>query len=329
MAKINILIPDVVRPPADIEQAVFGSEVDIHVAEATANEHIADDVWQNCDAVLAFDKCVYDKNLIPMLKKCKVIVRVGVGYDNVDLIETKKNNIVVCNIPDYGTGEVADHTMAFLLSIARDIPQFSENVKKRTWIRKSPIPFRLSGKILGIVGLGRIGTAVALRAKAFGLKVIFYDPYKQDGYDKALGIERVNELSDLASLSDVVSLHVPLTQETTGMINADFFNQGKPGMVLINTARGAVVDLNALYRAMKDNQVKACGLDVLPIEPSDKSQELIAAYENNEEWLQGRLVVTPHVAFYSPEAYEEMRRKAALEAKRVLEGKLARNCVNG
>ncbi|MBU0672694.1 MAG: C-terminal binding protein, partial [Candidatus Margulisbacteria bacterium] len=214
-------------------------------------------------------------------------------------------------------------------SIARDLPQFSQYVKQRKWIRKSPIPFRLSGKTMGIVGLGRIGTAVALRAKAFGLKVIFYDPYKPAGYAKALGIERVSKLKDLAGCSDIVTLHVPLTEETSGMIDANFFNQCKPGAILINTARGAVVDLEALYRAMKDDQVKACGLDVLPVEPSDDSQKLIVAYEKNEDWIRGRLIVTPHVAFYSPESYEEMRRKAALEAKQILEGKPARNCVYG
>lgn len=325
----RILIPDVIKPPAEVEQAVFGRAAMITALAATANEQVGDDHWAECDAILAFDKCNYDRKLLAKLKKCRVIVRVGVGYDNVDLAEAKKRGIIVCNIPDYGSGEVADHAMALLLSLARDIPQFSNSVRQGKWVRQSPIPFRIAGKTIGIIGLGRIGTAVALRAKSFGLRVMFYDPYKPDGYDKALGIERVGRLPDLAAASDIISLHVPLTRETAGMIGREFFAQSRPGLVLINTARGAVVDLAALYLAMKSGQVKACGLDVLPVEPSDKTQKMVVAYENNEEWLSGRLVVTPHVAFYSPESYAEMREKAALEAKRVLEGKKARNQVNG
>jgi len=190
------------------------------------------------------------------------------------------------------------------------------------------MPARLGGKNLGIIGLGRIGTATALRAKAFGLKVIFYDPYKDDGYDKSLGIRKVDTLHDLARLSDIVSIHTPLTKETENMIDDSFFKIIKPDSILINTARGSIIDLSALRNAMKKKIIKAAGLDVLPIEPSDDSQQLIVEWENNEEWLRGRLIVTPHVGFYSPEALKEMRIKASIEVKRVLEGKPPRNLVN-
>ncbi len=325
---MNILIPDVLREPVDIEAEIFGMDADIVVGEATSHEDITDEVWSNCDAILAFDQIIYDKDLISKLVKCKVIVRVGVGYDNVNLLETKKKNIVVCNVPDYGTEEVADHAMGMLLSLLRGLPEYTRRVQQRNYCRENQMPARLGGKNLGIIGLGRIGTATALRAKAFGLKVIFYDPYKDDGYDKSLGIRKVDTLHDLARLSDIVSIHTPLTKETENMIDDSFFKIIKPDSILINTARGSIIDLSALRNAMKKKIIKAAGLDVLPIEPSDDSQQLIVEWENNEEWLRGRLIVTPHVGFYSPEALKEMRIKASIEVKRVLEGKPPRNLVN-
>jgi len=325
---VNILIPDVLREPVDIEAEIFGMDADIVVGEATSHEDITDEVWSNCDAILAFDQIIYDKDLISKLVKCKVIVRVGVGYDNVNLLETKKKNIVVCNVPDYGTEEVADHAMGMLLSLLRGLPEYTRRVQQRNYCRENQMPARLGGKNLGIIGLGRIGTATALRAKAFGLKVIFYDPYKEDGYDKSLGIRKVDTLHDLARLSDIVSIHTPLTKETENMIDDSFFKIIKPDSILINTARGSIIDLSALRNAMKKRIIKAAGLDVLPIEPSDDSQQLIVEWENNEEWLRGRLIVTPHVGFYSPEALKEMRIKASIEVKRVLEGKPPRNLVN-
>ena len=181
---------------------------------------------------------------------------------------------------------------------------------------------------MGIIGAGRIGPATLMRARSFGMHIIFYDPYVNDGYEKALGVDRVYSLEDLAKASDIVSIHTPLSEETNKMIGKRFFSVLKPGATIINTARGPIIDLEALYEAMKNNTVRASGLDVLPIEPSDDSQTLIHAWEKRELWIRDRLVVTPHVAFYSPESYEGMRLKAAEEALGVVEGEQARNCVN-
>ena len=167
-----------------------------------------------------------------------------------------------------------------------------------------------------------------MRAKAFGMQIIFYDPYVKDGYDKALSIKRVDSLKEIAGIADVISIHTPLTTETLGMISDEFFACVKKNPILINTARGPIVDISALERAMKKGVIKAAGLDVLSIEPSDSSQKIIVDYENDTEWLSGRLIVTPHCAFYSSESIVELRRKACLEALRVLKGERARNCVN-
>ncbi|MFA4851398.1 MAG: NAD(P)-dependent oxidoreductase, partial [Bacteroidales bacterium] len=187
---------------------------------------------------------------------------------------------------------------------------------------------RLTGETLGIIGLGRIGTAVAMRAKGFGVRVVFYDPYLSRGIEKSLGLERKDNLIELLAESDILSFHTPLTNETRNMADDNFFVALKPGTVMINTARGGLIDLDALYRAMKKNKVRAAGLDVLSVEPPNAHCPLIKAWKLNAPWLQYRLQITPHCAFYSQGAFYEMRRKAALEIKRVFEGKAPLNCIN-
>ena len=323
-----VIIPDVLKSIPDIEQKVFGGDVEIMVADKTHADQISDKDWERCDAVLAWDQLQYNASLLEKMKNCKVIVRVGVGYDNIDRPKANELGIKVCNIPDYGSEEVADHAIGMLLCLSRGLPDYINRVKQRDWSRAHEMPFRLRGLTMGFIGVGRTGTATLMRARSFGVNIVFYDPYKNDGYDKALGVERVDTLDELAAISDIVSIHTPLSEETEKMINEDFFKELKPGATIINTARGPVIDLGALEKAMRNNTVRATGLDVLPIEPNDDSQKLICAWEKREEWIRDRIVVTPHVAFYSPESYEEMRRKAAEEALRVIKGKQPRNCVN-
>ncbi len=325
---MKVLAADVIQAPAKIEQDILGSEAEIIVAQATKNSDIDDETWKSCDAILAYDQLTYKKETLAKLDNCKIIVRVGVGFDNVDLDYAKEKGIIVCNIPDYGTEEVADHTIALLLTLTRGLTKYSKNVEKRNWDRANALPIRLRGKTLGIIGLGRIGTATAMRAKAFGLDIVFYDPYVCDGQHKALGITRVESLEELAKKSQFISIHTPVNEETAEILNEKFFKHVQKGTYLINTARGGLMNINDLYNAMKDGTIKACGLDVLPIEPNDDSQKLIVALENQEEWIKDRLIVTPHVAFFSPEGYIEMRTNAALEVKRALGNQAVRNQVN-
>jgi len=326
-----VLIPDRLRPPADVEQEVFGPEVRILTPCALHTSEISDEVWASVDAILAWHELQFTADVIAKLERCQVIVRVGVGFDNVDLEAAGRQGIMVCNIPDYGTADVADHAIGLMLALARGIYAFSEQVRASNdnwhWNAAGTL-HRLADATLGIIGLGRIGTATALRAKAFGMRVVFYDPYIPDGQDKALGVTRCYELADLLAQADVVSIHTPLTSETRGMANAAFFSMLKPGAIFINTARGAIVDLDALTEALRSGQVGAAGLDVLPQEPPDPDHPLIRAWRARESWIAYRLIITPHAAFYCEEAYREMRMKAALEAKRVLAGQKPRNCVN-
>ena len=326
--KKNILIPDVVVPPAQIEHDTLGEQYNIIVGQAQHANDISDDVWKESHGILAFHLMDYNAELLSKLENCQIIVRVGVGYYNIDLAEANQRNIAVCNVPDYGTEEGADHALGLLLSLVRSIPSYQQAIKNKNWNRNDNITFRLSGKTFGIIGLGRIGTAVAIRCKAFGMNVVFYDPYLDDGYDKALGITRADTLEDFLTQCDIISIHTPSTDETRGMVGSDFLGKAKDSCVLINTARGDIINLNELYKSMKSGKVRACGLDVLPIEGHSNEQELVIDYENNAEWLEDRLIITPHVAYYSAEAYIELRYKAAKQIRDAIEGQVIRNCVN-
>jgi len=326
-----ILIPDRLSEPPDVEREAFGPGYEILTPCGTHTSEISDEIWGSTDAILAWHDLQFTEQVIKKLKVCKAIVRVGVGFDNVDLQAAGEYGIPVCNVPDYGTNDVADHAVALMLALFRGIYAFSEKVRdsETSWHWNSAGTLqRVEGAVLGIIGLGRIGTATAMRAKAFGMRIVFYDPYIPDGQDKALGLKRADSLPELLSQSDAVSFHTPLTEETRGMGNGAFFNELKEGTIVVNTARGPIIELDALYQALRTGRVKSAGLDVVEMEPPDPGHPLIQAWRNREEWIEHRLIITPHCAFFCEEAYREMRYKAALEAKRILNGKLPRNCVN-
>jgi phosphoglycerate dehydrogenase-like enzyme len=325
----QILIPDSPADP-DIERKVFGAGSTLHVQSVARASDMDAEAVARAEGILLWHVVSLDQEALARLRNCRIIVRVGTGFDNVDLRAAGERGIAVCNVPDYGTSDVADHAMALLLALARGVNAYSEQVRNSgSWGWNSAGSLhRLAGSTLGIIGLGRIGTAAALRAKAFGMRVVFYDPYISDGYDKALGITRVRELNDLLRESDYVSLHAPLTDETRGMMNADFFKALKPGATLINTARGGMMDLDALHDALRTGTLRAAGLDVLPIEPPPRDHPLIAAWRAREPWVGDRLMITPHAAFYCDESFAEMRRKAAETARDYLEKSVLRNCVN-
>jgi phosphoglycerate dehydrogenase-like enzyme len=247
------------------------------------------------------------------------VVRAGVGYNNVDLHAAGRRGILVCNVPDYGTEEVADHAIMLLLAVARQLLDADRSLREGRWdYRAAQHAPRLRGKTLGIIGCGRIGSATALRAKAFGLDVVFYDPYVVPGTEKALGIRRTFQLDELLDQSDFVSLHCYLDESTHHLIDARALARMKRGSILINTARGPVVDQPALIDALDAGHLLGAGIDVFEREPLD------------DERLRHhpRVVLTPHSAFYSIEGFVELRRKAAEEVRRLLLGEPPHNLVN-
>jgi lactate dehydrogenase-like 2-hydroxyacid dehydrogenase len=292
-------------------------------------DEVTEEQWRNCDAVVGREP---PAQYLEKLDKCRIFVKPAVGFDEIDLKAWGDIGIPVCNTPDYGTREVSDHAMALMLTLTKSIAFHDERLRAepvKNWIPAlNPFGQRLANCTLGIVGLGRIGSAVALRAKAFDMDVVFYDPYKSNGYDLTLGIRRANSLEELFGQSDIVSLHTPLNDETHNLIDADVFAAAKKGMVLVNTARGPVIDIDALHDAMKDDTVLAAGLDVLPDEPANLDKPLIAAWHKDEDWIRHRLVVTPHSAFYTPQSMWDMRGFAARTVVRYLRDGRLENLVN-
>ncbi|MEX2431128.1 MAG: C-terminal binding protein [Dehalococcoidia bacterium] len=315
-------------PSYAIERKGLGPDVDLHVFSAVDPDTIGREA-READAIMTWRMRI-EAPAIEQLERCKLIIRMGVGFDVVDTEAAKSRGIPVCNVPDYCTNEVADHALGLLLTLARGIVTFNDGLRSGdeawSWAAAGPLS-RITGKTLGIIGLGRIGTAVALRAKAFGMRVAFFDPYVSDGMERALGLTRL-PLDDLLAESDYLSLHTPLTSETRGMVNAAFLARVKTGVTIINTSRGPVVDVDSLEAAMREGRVGAAALDVLPQEPPVPAPGLLQAWRANEEWLRGRLVLTPHAAFYSGESDHDMRVKATQTVRDVLDGMPFRNRVN-
>ncbi len=264
--------------------------------------------------------------------KCRIVVRSGVGFDNVDLAGWGKQGVPVSNVPDYGTTEVADHAIALMLALTRGTATYQQNLRPdpaQGWrFGAAPLVKRLRGATFGVIGLGRIGLAAALRAQAFGMRIVFFDPYLSTGTELSAGFARVHTLDELMSVSDVVSVHAPLSDETRGMVGPKALMAAKPGLVIVNTARGPIVDLGALGAAIRAGKVGGAGLDVLPAEPADANHPLIAAWIKGEPWIEGRLVLSPHAAFYSPSSIEDLRRKSVEVVVEYIENKRLLNCVN-
>jgi D-3-phosphoglycerate dehydrogenase/C-terminal binding protein len=192
----------------------------------------------------------------------------------------------------------------------------------------APLVRRLRGATFGVIGLGRIGLAAARRAAAFDMRVVFYDPYLPNGTELAVGYQRLPSLAALMAASDIISVHAPLNSETRGLIGAAELALAKPGLILVNTARGPIVDLDALADALRQGRIGGAGLDVLPVEPVDPTHPLVAAWRAGEPWVDGRLILTPHAAFYSPDAIQDMQRKAVEVIVSYLRDGVLTNCVN-
>ncbi|HYG90956.1 MAG TPA: C-terminal binding protein [Azospirillum sp.] len=332
---MRVLIPDAkFADSARLEADAAGSGIRFVSHFDLPQADIPPEDWESCDAVIAYDEVRLDRAWLERMAHVRVIVRAGVGFDNVDLETAGRLGIAVCNVPDYGTTDVADHAIAMLLTLTRGTATFDEAIRRDPrggWrFDGPPVIRRLRGQVFGVVGLGRIGLATALRARAFGMEVVFYDPYRPSGTELALGFERANRLNELMAWADVVSLHTPLTPETERMVGAEAFAASKPGQILVNTARGPVVDLDALHEALATGRLAGAALDVLPIEPLERDIEhpLLTAWRNAESWIAGRLLLSPHAAFYSPDSIRDLRGKSAeVVAAALREGRLV-NCVN-
>jgi D-3-phosphoglycerate dehydrogenase len=261
------------------------------------------------EAVL-LNRTVVDASFLDAAPRCRVIVTYGVGYDHIDLNEAERRGVIVANVPDYCTEEVADHTLALLLAVARGVRRGDALVRDGGWGAEAIGPLhRLRGRVLGLVGFGRIARAVAERARAFGLAIVTYDPAFRSAADVDGPVRVVDSFRALLVTSDIVSLHLPLSDMTRSIIDRQALRQMKTGAILLNTSRGALVDLPALLEALDRGQLAGAGLDVFPQEPPDST--LVSRPD---------LVVTPHVGYYSVESMRELKESAARAVAAALTG---------
>ena len=295
-----------------------GVEVDVVAAGATAAEaaRVAGDHPVAIIGLLPFRAAE-----IASLRETGLLVRAGIGYDVIDVEAATAAGIWVANVPDYCVDEVADHAILLLMAAWRRLPQLQAVWQAGSWVNADLVPpvNRARGRRLGVVGFGRIGQAVARRAQGFGFEVVAHDPLIAADVVRAADVEPAT-IDDLFATSDAVSLHCPLTAETRHLVDKERLARAKPGLVLVNTSRGGLVDLAALDEALEHGQVAAAGLDVLEDEPApDLSRPL---------FRRPNVVLTPHLAWYSLEARRDLAIQAAEEAYRYLSGERPRNLVN-
>ncbi len=320
-----ILYPERMYPDDAHERRIFGPDARIVMRDTAVLSELTDEDCAAAEGLMIFRQFVTEADLARMTR-LRAIVRMGVGYDRIDRAAAAARHVTVCNVPDYGTTEVADHAIAMTLALRRGLLMHYDRQRHDppdAWAAKpNPLLRRTGAQTFGVVGLGRIGTAAVLRAKALGFKAVFFDPHRPNGAELALGIARADTLDALLRQSDVLSVHAPDTPETRGMIGAAEFALLPERAVFINTARGTSTDIDALYDALREGRLAGAGIDVLPVEPPVAPlPKLLLAYRAREPWLEGRLIVTPHSAYFSPEAHLDIRIKSAETMRAALEGR--------
>ncbi len=259
------------------------------------------------------------REVIESLQKCKIISRYGIGVDMIDLAAAGEHGIPVCNTPDYCIDEVSTHTLSFILMLNRNILAQNQHVRDGKWGSPNPVPpSRLSTQTLGIIGMGNIGRVVVQKAKAFGLKVLVFDPYLTADKAAESGAEKV-ELADLLKQSDYVTIHCPLTEETRHLISTDQLKQMKPTAYLINMARGPIVDQVALCQALTDKTIAGAALDVFEKEPIPADDPILKL---------DNVIMTPHLSSWSAESFVQLRREVVQNIVVALKGEQPRPIVN-
>ncbi len=328
--RFKVIIADFIADAMEPERAVLDDVADLIGLGATCEAELHGRI-EDADAIVSYHLAGMSRSTIEQLRQCKAIVRGGVGFENIDLDAARDRGIPVINVPDYGTEEVADSAIGMMLALTRGIHQANTLLRagRCDWGPEQIAPLqRLRGKVLGVIGLGRIGTAAALRAKALGMDVVFYDPYIPDGRDKALGVRRAETLDELLGEVYVLTIHCPSTDETRGMVDAAAINRMPPGSYLVNTARGDVVEVAAIPDAIASGRLAGAGLDVLPLEPPPDDDPVLVAWRDPEHPAYDRVIINPHVAFYCEQGLHELRTKSAIGCRRALLGEPLRNVVN-
>jgi D-3-phosphoglycerate dehydrogenase len=314
----TVVVTDSDFPDLDIEREVFDElGAELVAGDARSPEEVIE-TGADADAdALLVQYAPITREVFEALD-LTVVGRYGIGYDCVDVEAATDHGVAVVNVPSYCVEEVATHALSLLLACVRRVPQYDRTVRSGTWdwTRERPIP-RLSGRTLGLAGFGKLPRKLAAMVSGFELDVVAFDPYVDETEMAERGVERV-DFDELLARSDLLSVHTPLTPETEGLFDRAAFDAMQPTAVLVNTSRGAVVDVDALAAALDAGDIAAAGLDVLPEEPPD-DLPLLDRHD---------AVVTPHVAWYSEASLVELRRTVSEDVARALRGEAPTNVVN-
>lgn len=270
---------------------------------------------------------IINKNYLEQFPNLKGIVRYGVGFDKIDKESVKNKKLIVCNTPDYASDEVSDTALAYLLMITRGTAKYNFYARKKfnQWKFNTTIKeIKRSNKItVGVIGAGNIGSKFIKKSFLCGFKTIYYDPYLKKNCKFG---KRVSNINSLISKSDIISFHTPLTNKTLNMVDKKFIKKMKKGASIINTARGKIIsNLNLIYENLRSNKLFCVALDVLPFEPPKKDKLINSWLKNND--ISSRIMINPHVSYYSVNSYEECRTKASINAKKILNGKKPENII--
>jgi D-3-phosphoglycerate dehydrogenase len=318
MSTLLVAVADSVFPSLEPAQQVLAEvKADLRLAAEPTPEAILAEARQADGLMVTYAKITAE--IIRQLERCQIIARMGIGIDNIDIDAATQAGIVVTYVPDYCVDEVSDQAMALLLALARKVTYANQLVQSGRWEMSAVVPLnRLRGRTLGLVGFGKIPQMVAPKAQAFGIHVITFDPYISDDVTSAAGVERV-DFDRLLQTSDYISIHAPLTPNTHHLFNADAFRQMKPEALLINTARGPLVDVDALAIALDEGRLGGAALDVMPVEPPPPDSPLLG---------RDNVILTPHTAFYSEDSLIDLQSKAAQDVVHVLSGRKPKYPVN-
>jgi len=315
--KFKVVITDAEYPSFDIEKKVLSKyNVDLVKFQCKTEEELISKC-KDADALLN-QYAKITPNVIENLDHVKIIARYGIGVDNIDLDAASKKNIFVTNVV-YDICDVADHTIMLMLALTRKLFFVDKSIKKFEWDwKKFHQITRIKGKTVGIIGLGRVGRQVAKRLIGFDVNLLAYDPYIPVDVFKTYNAKKV-DYTILLEQSDIITVHVPLNKETRNMISTNQLKKMKKKAILINAARGGIVDEKALFKALMKKEIAGVGLDVLEEEPIQKDNQLL--YFDN-------VIITPHMGWYSEDTVDEVQRIAAEQVLQCLEGKIPANLVN-
>lgn len=334
MSKLSELNRRTDNPKVVITDYDFGDvDVERKILEAIGAEVVAlqskreDDLFsaaRDCAAMINQYARIGERTISQMLQ-CEVIARYGVGVDIVDVEAATRKGILVTNVRDYCTEEVADHAMALWLTLVRKLPDYDRATHQGIWQWQSGRPIhRIRGRTMGVVSFGKIGQAISVRAKAFGVQMIAYDPFLPDHIAKEYQVELVSK-ADLLARSDYILMQAPMTPDTRHFLSDTEFAAMKPGAIVVNTGRGPTIDNQALYRALTDGHIAAAGLDDPEEEPAKREHWSPA---DNPIFSLPNVLVTPHSAYYSEQSIHAARQTAATQVARVLTNQTPEYPVN-